>query len=313
MVLALFVSTSAFSHVRWFVEENGQNLHFTWSPIYYFLIGAAMCYGVFSYFTERRLQAVYQGSFFTAWRRISQWDLLAYGCGITFVFISFENIFLAPNIEITNGLEDFLIIQAISGIVLLTALPGWVKGCAVLLLCGMAVDAVSMNVWIDYIFEFVAVGLALCLMKWAPNLSLTILRAGLGLQLMTLAIHNKLMDPALGLAFLSDYQWNFMKLLGLSEFDDLLFVFSAGIAELTFGLLIFFAVGTRFVIFSVSFFFMLTSILLGMHELIGHVPIVVCCLVLFSLGGGYNAVHCVSKLSEHVITPIQLYFAHKRA
>jgi uncharacterized membrane protein YphA (DoxX/SURF4 family) len=79
-----------------------------------------------------------------------------------------------------------------------------------------------------------------------------------------------------------------MQALGLDVFDDLLFVFSAGLAELTFGILIFLGVGTRIVLATVAVFFLLTSILLGLHELVGHIPIMVSCLVLLSEGGGFS-------------------------
>lgn len=311
--LGLTVSSGAWSHVRWFVEESNTNVSFSWTPLYFLLVGLAVLYALGSYYADRKIAPLYGSSFFKTWPKVSQWDLLAYACGFTFVFISLENIFIAPNIEILQGLETFLLIQAVCGIVLLSALPRWFSGVAVLVLCGMTADAVSMAVWIDYIFEFVAVGIAFILVRWAPSTSLTILRIGLGLQLMVLAIHNKLMDPSLGLAFLSEYNWNFMQLLGMQQFDDLLFVFSAGIAELTFGLLILFAIGTRFVILCVSFFFTLTSIVLGMHELVGHVPILVCCIVLLSLGSGYSIFESGRKLSEHVFEPIQLFFTHRRA
>ena len=95
-----------------------------------------------------------------------------------------------------------------------------------------------------------------------------------------------------------------MQMLGFAEYNDLLFVFSAGLSELTFGILILLGIGTRFVILSVSCFFLLTSVLLGLHELVGHVPIVACCLVLFSLGGGESIFKLISKGSTSVVTPL---------
>lgn len=77
-----------------------------------------------------------------------------------------------------------------------------------------------------------------------------------------------------------------MPYIGFEDFTDMEFVFSAGIAECTFGLLIFLGISTRFVALNVAFFFLLTGLMLGLHEIVGHSPILAMALVLITLGDG---------------------------
>lgn len=312
-MLFLLFSASGNAHVRWFVDPSTTNQSFEWTPVYFLLIGLAYAFGLVSYVIDRKFKVIYQYQFFNPWKHsISQWRLLSYACGITLILISFYGIFLAPNVEITHNLESYLLFQALCGTILLAGFPLLVSGLAILVLCLLTMFSVPATVWIDYIFEFIAIGIALCISNKASSSSITCLRMGLGLQLMVLALHNKLLDPSLGLQFLQQYQWNFMALIGFNNFNDLLFVFAAGLAELTFGILIFFAIGTRFVVLAVSFFFLLTSILLGLHELIGHIPIIFCCLVLYSLGDGYSARQWVSWASGRVLNTLSWFGAQRK-
>ncbi len=311
IIIGLLTFVPSYAHVRWFVDSSGEVLSFEWTGVYYLLIALAFVFAAVSFAVDRKLSPLYRGSFFNIWPRVDQWRLLAYACGGTLIWISFENIFLAPNIIITQDLETYLIIQAVCGVALVSSLPPRYSGVFLFILCFLAMDAVSVSLWIDYIFEFIAISIAFCLSHKFPSFALHILRVGLGIQLMVLAIHNKLMEPALGLEFLALHPWNFMGMLGLQSFNDLLFVFSAGIAELTFGVLILLGIATRLVIVVVSGFFMITSILLGIHELVGHVPIIACCLVLFSLGGGESLFSVFTKVYNHVISPLQVSHAEK--
>lgn len=288
-LLLVMFSVESQAHVRWFVQESNNTIHFEWNWIYFLLIGFAFLYGAISFLINKKLTFLYQHKLFKPWpQKIDQWLVLAFACGITLVLISFEHIFLAPNIKLEANLERYLMIQALCGIALVSSLPLWVSGCSLLLLCVLAMEAVQLSIWIDYIAEFIAISVALIVCYHHRDWALTVLRWGLGIQLMILAIHNKLLEPALGIEFLLMHPWNFMQALGLDVFDDLLFVFSAGLAELTFGILIFLGVGTRIVLATVAVFFLLTSILLGLHELVGHIPIMVSCLVLLSEGGGFS-------------------------
>ena len=111
----------------------------------------------------------------------------------------------------------------------------------------------------------------------------------MGLQLVVLAVHNKLLNPDLGLSFLQLHpEFNFMQLLGISAFEGIHFVLAAGLAETSFGVLLIFNIATRFVATCVLGIFTLTSIVMGLHELLGHLPVLAAMFVVW-LNGNASA------------------------
>ena len=88
--------------------------------------------------------------------------------------------------------------------------------------------------------------------------AIRLLQLLLGIQLLVLAIHNKLLDPGLALVFIDN-----------NEFTNVHFVFSAGIAEAVFGVLLIANISQRFVI-SVGLNIFYDS---GVNGLVGHLPI----------------------------------------
>ncbi|MFQ5622605.1 MAG: hypothetical protein ACE5FS_04330, partial [Paracoccaceae bacterium] len=113
------------------------------------------------------------------------------------------------------------------------------------------------------------------------HLAVVVLRSALGLQLAEEAIHNKLMNPDLGLKFLEDNSYyNFMQLLGFSEFSNLHFVFAAALAEITLAMLLIFGIATRFIVIILTGIFLITFALSGLHDLLGHLPIMAVLLLL---------------------------------
>jgi uncharacterized membrane protein YphA (DoxX/SURF4 family) len=87
------------------------------------------------------------------------------------------------------------------------------------------------------------------------NYAVEIVRVGAAVSLITLAFTEKLMYPELALAFLSEHNWNFMQIMGMTWFTDNLFVLSAGFAEIIFGLLYLFGYLTRINTLVMSGFF----------------------------------------------------------
>jgi len=127
--------------------------------------------------------------------------------------------------------------------------------------------------------------------RWQrERLAASILRTLLGLQLVVLAAHDKLLEPAVSLAFVGKYPFvNFPALLGATGFTNLHFVFAAGIAEVTFGALLMANVATRAVSAILTVMFVATGIAFGVGELVGHLPIVAALLVLMAHGSGKAA------------------------
>lgn len=108
---------------------------------------------------------------------------------------------------------------------------------------------------------------------------------GLGLQLVVLAIHNKLYEPAATYFFLSEHPYyNFPQYLGWTEFTHLHFSLAAGVFEAAFGIMLMLGLATRYVLLVVSFFFVSTGIISGLEEVMGHLPIFGVIAVLFVAG-----------------------------
>ena len=127
------------------------------------------------------------------------------------------------------------------------------------------------------------------------RLAATILRSLLGLQLIVLAAHDKLLQPAVSLAFVDKYAFvNFPALFGATSFTNLHFVFGAGIAEIAFGALLIANIATRAVCGILTAVFVTTGIMFGLGEMVGHLPIVAALLVLMALGGRHASERLVA-------------------
>lgn len=125
------------------------------------------------------------------------------------------------------------------------------------------------------------------------NYTFPILRVFFGANLFLLGFSEKLLHPEYGLAFLAEYQWNFMHNLGIEWFSNYLFVFSAGAVESLFGLIFILGVVTRLNAFVVGIFFTIPLFLLGPTELIGHLPhfVITALLLIFGSGDRFKLVH----------------------
>jgi uncharacterized membrane protein YphA (DoxX/SURF4 family) len=105
-------------------------------------------------------------------------------------------------------------------------------------------------------------------------LAVSLLRIALGLQFVVLALHEKLINPALALAFVEQHSFvNFMPLFGFEGFTNLHFVFGAGLAELALGFLMAANVAARLACGVLAAIFLATGLMFGPHELVGHLPI----------------------------------------
>ncbi len=90
----------------------------------------------------------------------------------------------------------------------------------------------------------------------------------------------------MALTFLDEFNLNFMPYLGFAGFSNLHFVFAAGVAELTIGLMLVSGIATRFVTAVLSIFFLATWVIVGQAELVGHLPLFGLALLLILHGSG---------------------------
>jgi len=99
-----------------------------------------------------------------------------------------------------------------------------------------------------------------------------VLRVSLGLALCVVAFTEKIWNIPMGLAFLSDHNFNFFPYIGLPQIDDTRFLLIAGTIELLVGLMLVTGTYVRLVILITLIPFNLSLPFLGWRELVGHLP-----------------------------------------
>ncbi len=99
-----------------------------------------------------------------------------------------------------------------------------------------------------------------------------VLRISLGIGLTVVAFTEKLWNIPMGLAFLSEHNFNFFPYIGLPGIDDTKFLLIAGTVELLVGLMLIAGTYVRLVILVTLIPFNLTLPFLGWRELVGHLP-----------------------------------------
>lgn len=200
------------------------------------------------------------------------------------------------------------IAQLLLGVLLLTQTSFLIPGVLILVVAlPMAVFNFVPDLLIDYVVEFVALAFALIFfgmgassldrriatrLKLNPSryarLPVPIIRIGVGLTLVILALHNKLLAPNMALTFLDTHYLNFMQLMGFAGFTDIRFVFAAGIVELAVGILLVFGIATRLMATIVFLLMGTTMAILRADELVGHIPIMgIAALLVYRGSGGF--------------------------
>jgi uncharacterized membrane protein YphA (DoxX/SURF4 family) len=99
-----------------------------------------------------------------------------------------------------------------------------------------------------------------------------VLRVSLGIALCVVAFTEKIWNIPMGLAFLSDHNFNFFPYIGLPQIDDTKFLLIAGTIELLVGLMLIAGTYVRLVILITLIPFNLSLPFLGWRELVGHLP-----------------------------------------
>ena len=124
--------------------------------------------------------------------------------------------------------------------------------------------------------------------------SVDLLRILTGISLITLGISEKLVGAMMAESFLAFYEWNFMQALGFGFFTDRLFVLSAGVIEVVFGVIMVLGTTTRLNVLAFSIVLFASNVLFliqgqneaAMVEFVGHMPVIGVALILLLLGSG---------------------------
>lgn len=285
LLSALALASGADAHVRWFVDTDEQISSYAWRFQDFLLVALTIGACVVAGFLSKVRPPFLDNAFFKPWPQELHFRLLAVVLGVWLLSVSYHGEFIAPNIS-PSGSVGFLVgFQALVGITLIISHRFASYTLSIFLLTALLIISTPFVAWIDYVPELIAFGIGLACAS-NPARATKYLRVLLGLQLIVLAIHNKLINPNMGLMFLELHPWNFFPMIGLTMFDDANFIIAIGMAETALGLLLIFGLSTRLVSFMVLCVFGTSGSLLGIEELIGHVPIVAAFVVVFSLGTG---------------------------
>ncbi|MBI4318552.1 MAG: DoxX family membrane protein [Chloroflexi bacterium] len=312
-ILATFSSaTAAHAHEGWFVERGlSAGPRFPAELIGLSAMLASLGFLVAGMALTR---AGWYGRIGTAampWQRFlpvgMEWRLIATLTGIMLIANSTSGVFLAADLRLPEGWLSHLAVigQVLIGILLLSQISFALAGLLILVMAvPLAILAFPAPMLVDYVLEYASLGAALIFVGLSScpdqvacsitridarrfsHLPLPIIRIGLGLSLIVLALHNKLADPDIALSFLDKYAFNFVPVFGFGDFSNLHFAFSAGLIELGLGVLLVAGVATRLAAAALFGFFLTTLFLLGLPELVGHLPLFGIALALAYRGSG---------------------------
>jgi uncharacterized membrane protein YphA (DoxX/SURF4 family) len=289
-----------FAHVKWFVDPRQHptqyDLLFTWPVILAFVIALAG-WGV-AFLIQHRVPE--PGAIRSLERYAKTGPLaLRIALGVALVAAASASWLFVPSLHVQGDAAGYavLAVEALCGAMILAGL--FTRYAAVLLAMLGAVAMFPFNV--ESILEQVHIlGIAVFLFiagpgavsldarrkahralayEQAPSAALNLLRIAMGFGIAYGALTEKLLNPALAEALLADKPFlNVLRGLGVS---DPVFVWLAGVTELTIGVVILSGQITRPVMAVGFALFTATLIVFGLPEFIGHLPFYGIMLTLF--------------------------------
>jgi uncharacterized membrane protein YphA (DoxX/SURF4 family) len=295
-----------FAHVKWFAQEPATAVRpyqITDWPVVVGIILALLVI-VLGLYLEKKI-SVPRG--FISWAQkhaAKVLSLAGIGFGLAFIIFTLSGFIFAPNLEAVGATGAImLIIQGLAGLMITLGLYDRIGGFLIMVLFMLGASEYG---FVEMLDTLEMVGFALYIMiigrpKWKLNESrhmqkithklrpfgYPLLRVGVGLNLLILGFSEKIFAPGLTHDFLSRYVWNFMEPLGMSDYW---FAFAGGLVEALFGVFFILGLITRITTLVLAGFLVVTLVLLGPVELIGHLPHFSIALVLFVLGAGQRFV-----------------------
>lgn len=278
------------AHVKWFAEPVGQSqpYNLTDGPVMFGILGVIVIV-LFGYWLNKHLAAPKRIlDLHDKWGKHVE-TLATFGFGLAFVLFSTFGYLFAPNLIPTGGLgQALLAIQALAGVIIMLGFYERVGGLIIGLLYLTGIFVFGLVEMLDAL-EILGIAAFIILIGrpvWAlndwgrlrayvsrfSNYAVPVLRVGTGLNLIILALSEKLLATPLTNDFLSKYDWNIMSNLGLHAFTDHWFAFYAGLAEGVIGIFLVLGLVTRLTVLALAGFLVTTLILLGSVELVGHLP-----------------------------------------
>ncbi|MEM7632818.1 MAG: hypothetical protein AAF227_12545 [Pseudomonadota bacterium] len=300
---ALMLATHASAHVRWFVDgaatvEAFQPYAITdIEVIVWIAIAVALVFA--SVVLDMRLPTV---RIVASKTRHDFIELLRVFSGMSMLLTAYEGAIIAPHLSAFGTFGTVLLFtQAVIGILLIS--NRFVRHAAILMILlhlGLAIKFGLLSAVEYLIMPAIAVFLLINNLPTAElrerfkPYSVDLLRILTGISLITLGVSEKLVGAMMAESFLVLYQWNFMTSLGLDFFTDRLFVLSAGVIEVVFGVIMVLGTTTRLNVLAFSVVLFASNVLFivqgeneaAMVEFIGHMPVIGVALILLLLGAG---------------------------
>ncbi len=299
----LALPLTALAHVRWFAEEKipVRAYSLSDSPVLIW-IAIAFILIMIGIYLEKIIKIPKWFHELTEKFAPYALSIASIGFGLSFLIFSYNGFIFAPNL-LANGYTDLLIIiQALAGIMILLGLYERVGGLLLIIIFILGINRFGFLEMIDALeivgfalyaiivgrpkFKIVDIELFGKLRHKIHPYGLALLRVGTGLNLIILGFSEKILAPSLTADFLSTHSWNFMQKIGFESFTNYWFAFSAGSVEIMFGIFLLLGLVTRITTFTLAIFLIITLVLLGPIELIGHLPHFSIAIVLLILGSG---------------------------
>ncbi|WP_296420624.1 DoxX family protein [Pseudooctadecabacter sp.] len=303
MLVYLVTATTAFSHVRWFVDANVTIEDFEsytlTSPEVLIWIAISVVIVAASVVLDALLPNV---RIVGSETRHDFIEILRIFTGMSMLLTAYEGAIIAPHLIAFGEFGTVLIfLQAIIGILFIA--NRFIRHAAILLLIlhlGLTVKF-GLLAALEY---FIMVGIGIFLLinnlpteelreRYKP-FSVAILRICAGISLIVLGLAEKLFGAVLAESFLAANTWNFLPAIGFDFFTDRLFALSAGFVEVIFGVILVLGTTTRLNVLALSVVLLASNVLFliegnneaALVEFVGHMPVIGVALILMLLGAG---------------------------
>ncbi len=289
--------TTVLAHVKWFEDPSAYPLRLdlaisgrTGLLLAVAAVALGMLYGV------QRLAGDPHWPRFRFLRRMAVGapTLLAVQSAITLVYAAVQPALLVPNMRLQVDAGGLTIgaIQLLVAFAFITGIADWFAAITLILLGPLGFllfpvyDVVDQLHWLGIALVILVIGRYAADIRderpwfaqrgpaWSAR-AVASLRVITGIAIIAPALSEKIWNPGLGAAFLTDHpQFNFPRaFLGQTWMSDDLFVLAAGLVEGTIGVLLISGLLTRLVILGMWLPFNLGIPFLPPQELIGHLPI----------------------------------------
>lgn len=270
----LLTSVPSLAHLRWFIEKPSfeQQHQFSWdlNSLMIFVFNLAFILICINSKKIKPIQSI-NASLVHLGQKVSEvavWRLISALTGVMLVANSLSKVYLAPNIHLSSHgfLHLGLYLQFALGVLFLLQTSVLIPAFLTLIVAVLTLFFAPLFTMVDYAFEFVSLALSLLLMSsrmsaWDKRVvqqfklghrlpsewALPTIRVGTGLTLMILGVHDKLIDPTLGVEFLQKYPLNIFKAMGFTNFSDSHFTLAAGVTEVVLGGILTFGISVRFI------------------------------------------------------------------